>query len=171
MSFQCENRPPVLLTLGALFDATTAIVVQAASIQQVRWQCLAAGIWAAYDAALVAGLLAAGFSRWKRWLVCGTVLVVMGVVTAPITFLGVDAAAEMRQGVQSVPRAFAPTLMLREIAHWLARDAAPRQPVVLTDPSSATELAFYGNCQVIGTLYWENEVGLKRTAMLFREDD
>jgi len=61
--------------------------------------------------------------------------------------------------------------MLREIGHALARETTPRQPVVFTDPSNATELAFYGNCQVIGTLYWENEAGLKRTAMLFREHD
>jgi hypothetical protein len=43
--------------------------------------------------------------------------------------------------------------------------------VVFTDPTSATELAFYGNCKVVGTPYWENEGGLKRTAMLFREID
>jgi len=159
------------IAVGVLFFATTATVVQAASILQVRWQHLAAGIWAVYAAALIAGLLAADVSRWRRWLVVGTVVVVMGVATAPMVLLGADAVKELRQGVESVPRAFAPTLMLREIAHWLARDAAPRQPVVLTDPSSATELAFYGNCQVIGTLYWENETGLKRTAMLFREDD
>jgi len=159
------------IAMTALFFTTTALVFQAASVMQVRWQHLAAGIWAAYDAALIAGLLAADFSKWKRWLVCGTVLVVMGVVIAPMGLLGMDAVNELREGVQSVPRAFAPTLMLREIGHALARETTPRQPVVFTDPSNATELAFYGNCQVIGTLYWENEAGLKRTAMLFREHD
>ena len=159
------------IAMTALFFATTALVVQAASVMQVRWQHLAAGIWAAYDAALIAGLLAANVSRWRRWLVCGTVLVVMAVATAPMLLRGVDAGTELRHGMQSMPWAFAPSLMLREIGHWLACETAPRQPVVFTDPSNATELAFYGNCRVIGTLYWENEVGLKRTAALFRETD
>jgi hypothetical protein len=137
----------------------------------VRWQYLAAGIWTAYDAALLAGLLAGKLSPWKQRLVGGTVLLVMILATAPMVLLGVDASAELREGVKSIPRAFLPTLMMREIAHSLACETAPRQPVVFTDPTSATELAFYGNCKVVGTLYWENEGGLKRTAMLFREID
>ena len=159
------------IAIGVVFFAVTATIVQVDSILHVRWQHLAAGMWAMYDAALMAGLLAARLTQWKHWLVCSTVLVVMSGVTAPMVLLGMDAAAEMREGVQSIPRVFGPTLMLREIAHSLARETAPRQPVVFTDPSNATELAFYGNCQVLGTLYWENEAGLKRTAALFREND
>lgn len=157
------------IAVGVVFFGVTAMVVQTASILQVRWQYLAAGIWVAYAAALIAGLLAANLSLLKRRVVCGTVLAVMGAAVAPTVLRGADAAAELRQGPASISRSFAPTLILREIGHWLACDAAPRQPVVFTDPSTATELAFYGNCKVIGTLYWENAAGLKRTAMLFQE--
>jgi hypothetical protein len=159
------------IAVGVVFFGVAALVVQAASILQVRWQHLAAGIWAAYAAALIAGLLAANLSPLKRRMVCGTVLATMGAAVAPAMLRGTDAAVELRQAAANFSRGFAPTLILREIAHWLACDTAPRQPVVFTDPSTATELAFYGNCKVIGTLYWENAAGLKRTAMLFQEAD
>jgi hypothetical protein len=47
-------------------------------------------------------------------------------------------------------------------------EANPRRsPVVLSDPTSSTELAYYGGIQTIGTLYWENMEGLKRAAAIF----
>jgi hypothetical protein len=40
-------------------------------------------------------------------------------------------------------------------------------PVLLSGPTTSTDLAYYGGVRVIGSLYWENMPGLKTAAEIF----
>jgi hypothetical protein len=67
----------------------------------------------------------------------------------------------------NLPRTLVPSILLRDIAHRLVEANPRRSPTVLSDPTSSTELAYYGGLRTIGTLYWENREGLKRAAAIF----
>jgi hypothetical protein len=73
----------------------------------------------------------------------------------------------LRDLSHNLPRTLVPSILLRDIAHRLVEANPRRTPAVLSDPTSSTELAYYGGLRTIGTLYWENIDGLKRAATIF----
>lgn len=145
-----------------------ALVGQAEAILQVRWTGLATALW--IGALVLATGLAAEFQRqlaWRRWtkILLGA-WVALGLLPAAIaTARGVSTLA--KADLPEFPKAMVPSLLLRDIAHRMARTDPARVPRVLADPTSSSELAFYGGIPVIGTLYWENTEGLKRAARIF----
>lgn len=153
--------PPVLI-----LALVPALVAQVEAVMQVRWTGLATALWIA-GVILAAGLATELSSQlaWGRWTRIALGLwVALGLLPATIaTVRGAMAIGGDEAGL--FPKAMVPPLILRDVAHRLLRaDAVPR---VLSDPTSSSELAFYGGLSVLGTLYWENTEGLRRAARIF----
>ena len=58
-------------------------------------------------------------------------------------------------------------LVMRDIAEAIRRDAGGKPVVLLSSPNSSTLIAGMGDFRTIGTLYWENDAGLKNAASMF----
>jgi len=159
---------PAFVAPSLAVPVTAAAVAQAEALWQVRWTGLALGLWVVLFVVSL-GLLfgparAALPSRWGRWLL--TAMFLLGLLPAVLATGGAWLALR-DSGAPRYPKSFVPSLLLRDISHRLIRAHPDRLPVVLSDPTSSTELAFYGGIPVVGTLYWENNEGLKRAARIF----
>jgi len=149
-----------------------AAVAQAEALWQVRWTGLAMSLWIVLIVVALGLLLgpprSAGPGR-RGWQVL-VAMFLLGLL--PAVFATGGAWLALRDGGSPrYPKSFVPSLLLRDISHRLIRATSDRVPVVLSDPTSSTELAFYGGIPVIGTLYWENNKGLQRAARIFSARD
>jgi hypothetical protein len=159
---------PAWVPAALILPVVPTLVAQAEAILQVRWTGLSTALW--IGCILIAAGLAMEFRNelaWKRWtkLALG-IWVVLGVLPSAVAAVRGIAALDGEEG-NYFPKAMVPSLLLRDVAHRLIRTDSARVPHVLSDPTSSTELAFYGGVPVVGTLYWENAEGLKRTAAIF----
>jgi len=61
----------------------------------------------------------------------------------------------------------------RDLAHWLRLRAGSAPVVVAAPPGLTTRLIYHGSLRGLGTLYWENDDGLRRLADFYaaRSDD
>ena len=63
------------------------------------------------------------------------------------------------------------TLVVRDVA-WRLRAVSGSRPInILSGPTTTTKLAYFGDTQGLGTLYWENLPGLKSAAAIFGAKD
>jgi hypothetical protein len=151
------------------FALAPAAVMQTLGFVQVRWEGIAMGLWSV--CAILALLAFLRGSRPRR------------VPPAAIASSAMIAALALAAFPQFVVRRFlakdeisanlsqslAPSILLRDVAHRLVESS--KSPVVLSDPTSSTELAYFGGVGVIGTLYWENLPGLEKSAWLYAAPD
>jgi hypothetical protein len=163
-------KPGALLPVGFVFFVALGIQIEA--LLQIRWMGLALGLWVvaglvAADA-VAASLGAAPLPRIVKWGFA--VWVVVGLIALPVSSVRSLLALHGESGRQ-MPRLFAPTLLLRDIAHRIARESPGERPIVLADPTTSTDLVFYGNHRVLGSLYWENRRGLLRASAIFASPD
>jgi hypothetical protein len=147
---------------------TVAGLLQIEGILQIRWAGLCVALWIGCAVLLVAiclreksqlGLprpVIIGFAAWAA----------LGAIWSPIDSFRMLLATR-GDNSESFPKMLAPTLLLRDIAHRIVLASPERLPIVLSDPTSSTDLVFYGGVRVLGTLYWENMAGLKRAARIF----
>jgi hypothetical protein len=154
---------------GILFVTLPAVAVQALSIVQVRWHPVALSLWLVAAFFLVLGYLR-GPRPFPVWSTAGFLL---AAIPAALIFplFEVAEAAAASNPARSIPGDTVPTILLRDIAHRLVQSSPQALPVVLTDPSSSTQLSYFGGIKTIGTLYWENLPGLVKTARFFGEPD
>jgi len=151
---------------GLLLLFVVCLVASVEAAWQVRWLGLATGLWIGTTGVILA-LLLADLARKTTsfWVEAGVgILIFWGIASAPLDSL--STLAMLSSGNQ-FPKAIAPTLLLRDIGHRIARVAGDRIPTVLSDFTSSSDLAFFGGVKVLGTLYWENAEGLKRAARIF----
>ncbi|HVU34795.1 MAG TPA: hypothetical protein VHE61_15285 [Opitutaceae bacterium] len=57
--------------------------------------------------------------------------------------------------------------LFRDVAAALRNSQPKGQIVLLSSPNSSTGVGYYGRFETIGTLYWENDAGLKTAAEIF----
>ena len=149
------------------FSCVSALMIQVLALLQVRWSGLAIALWSVcLLLALVILTERSSHNKVPRWLLvflglCG----LGGLLAFPCS--SVAGALRLSDLSHNLPRTLVPSILLRDIAHRLVEANPRRTPVVLSDPTSSTELAYYGGLQTIGTLYWENMEGLKRAAAVF----
>jgi tetratricopeptide (TPR) repeat protein len=133
------------------------------------------------------GILALGLSFWQsRWLLNTTgPFIVLSLVLAVVYFRGarpalrwgvVLVAATILYGVNSVRRilmaredvvemrispadAYSP--LFRDVARALRATQPTGDIVLVSSPNSSTGIGYYGRFKTLGTLYWENNTGLK----------
>jgi len=132
-------------------------------------------------------VLALGLSFWQsRWLLNTTgPFIVLSLVLAVVYFRGVRpalrwgvvlVAATVLYGVNSVRRilmaredvvemrispadAYSP--LFRDVARALRATQPTGDIVLVSSPNSSTGIGYYGRFKTLGTLYWENNTGLK----------
>jgi hypothetical protein len=163
---------PAFIGPSLAVPVTAAAVAQAEALWQVRWTGLAMGLWIVLMVVALGLLLGTARSAWpgRRGRQVLAFLFSLGLL--PAIFATGGAWIALRDGGSPrYPKSFVPSLLLRDISHRLIRAQPGRLPVVLSDPTSSTELAFYGGLPVLGTLYWENNEGLRRAARIFSARD
>lgn len=149
---------------------------------------LSAPVWGATLAA--AGLTALGCLQ-ARWLLNGSaaqipvvlLLIGLAVVRAPARWRSMVAAgltlavfvpasviryANAREDVlaKRVSTRDANGMLFRDIADTLRKSQPTGQITVLSSPNTSTGVGYYGNFRTLGTLYWENNDGLKAAAAI-----
>jgi hypothetical protein len=77
--------------------------------------------------------------------------------------------ANRASSVDQMPKSVVPSILARDLAHRLVQASGQEIPVVLTGPTTSTDLAYFGGVKVLGTLYWENRDGLVHAARIFSE--
>ncbi len=156
-----------------LFLAPPVLIMQGLAVYQVRWSSASFALWALCALVLFAECL----YRWKENGLClwisraavGMAFLALLVTQIPQLFARID---EDHQCLKPPLQQEAGNgIILRDIAHRLIRSSPDRLPVVLTGPNSSTDLAYHGGIRTLGTLYWENMPGLKRTARIFTVPD
>ena len=151
-----------LLTAGA-----AAIGMFALGVVQVRWMNMAESLWLALlpiVAAIIAGRCAGcHITPLAKWA---------GVVFCTILFLQMPQriVRDTLEQAGTRPRLTADELAVvsaREIAYRLRALGGRDVPVVAAGPTTTTWMMYFGGLKGIGTLYWENLVGLKSAAALY----
>lgn len=166
-----SGRVPALWRAPLLLAVSPSLVMLGLAFRQVRWLGVAVMLWAG-----VATLLGA---LWFNTDLHRTVprLAARGLAIATILLIGMYPVLATTSWISSrarpdaLPRNIIPNVVARDIVRRIMTAEPGRRPVILCAPTTSTELAFYGNVGVIGTLYWENMAGLKAAAELFSETD
>lgn len=127
---------------------------------QVRWLSLAFALTIPVVAVFFRMLEAEAAVKPRllpAWALAGLLLFLPGAVNAVQRTL---AAAEFTtEEIRS--------LAMRDVGHWLRLRAGNERVVVAGSPTATTKLIAFGGVSGLGTLYWENAAGLKKTAALF----
>jgi hypothetical protein len=170
--FRRRDSLPAFVGPALTVSATAAAVAQAEALWQVRWTGLAMGLWIVVVVVALGFLLGSGRTAWPSLRGCQMLALGFFLGLLPAIFSTGGAWLALRDGESPrYPKSFIPSLLMRDISHRLIRARPDRVPLVLSDPTSSTDLAFYGGIPVVGTLYWENKTGLLRAARIFSARD
>lgn len=178
-----DGKSLFLVVLNDFFPLLAALVVLAVGRGR-----LSAAFWGATLAA--AGLTALGCLQ-ARWLLNGSaaqipvILLLIGLavswvptrwrwLTAVGLTLAVFAPASAirytnaREDVlaKRVSTRDANSMLFRDIADLLRKSQPTGQITLLSSPNTSTGVGYYGNFRTLGTLYWENNEGLKAAASI-----
>jgi tetratricopeptide (TPR) repeat protein len=153
----CRRRVQVWLWFGVvavlLFSALAAI--------QARWLLNAAGCQTALAAFLVF-LWTRGRVAWKQIAVASAAIAILyGYSFYSRISGGLD---DLR--VRRVSPRDAQSALNRDIAAALRATQPSGDIVMLSSPNSSTAIGYYGRFKTLGTLYWENNEGLKAAAQI-----
>lgn len=129
-----------------------ALVATVMALAQKRWLPLAAALWLATTAAAIS----TAEGRPRRWWMAALALVILG----PFPLRVAATTIALRRDGPEVGPDTVRELAVRDAAQWLRRRAAADAVVVLSDPTSTSQLIYHGGLRGIGTLYWENLDGL-----------
>jgi len=137
-----------------------ALPLTALSLQQFRWSGGAQTIWLC--------LAVVGLVLWQaaprkpgKLATVGCILVfTMGLSVFP--YFAIPTWGNPTSIDQDPPR-----LLAREVAWGLRVAWGPKPMVVVSGPSTTTDLLFFADASGLGTLYWENVPGLKATAAIY----
>lgn len=150
---------------GLILCLVPAILLQALGFWQGRWSLSAGSAHLPLLVACMAALYTLPFfgaTRLRQQLVAGALAAFFFV---PILVFYAGAAIETLSK-NIVPNDETAELIYREIAQAI-RDSQPTDPVVLfASPNASTSISYYGRFKALGTLYWENNEGLKSAAAL-----
>jgi len=149
------------------FSCLSALPIQVFALFQVRWSGLAIALWSVCLLLVLVILTERSFrNKVPRWLLAFLGLWGLGGLLA-FPYSSVAGALRLSDLSHNLPRTLVASILLRDIGHRLVEANPRRSPVVLSDPTSSTDLTYFGGLQTIGTLYWENMAGLKRAAAIF----
>lgn len=164
-----RQAPETAVALSlALVPALVAMVL---TVRQVRWQGLAAALLTVLVATLFVTIrripaLPHGHRGLRIW---ACVLVACGLAQHPLLV----AWSRLRADPSTPPAepAELASLVVRDVAWALQPRPGEPPPVILSGPTTSTQLAYFGGFRVLGTLYWENLEGLKTAAAIFDATD
>ena len=159
-----ETASPLALAFVA---ALTAVAL---TCLQIRWQSLAAALLAVLVSSLFIGTRDPSLSGgWRRFRFGLGLLVAGGLLQHPALLLW--ARSHRNPAGPPVDRMECASLVVRDVAWALQPRPGEPPPVILSGPTTSTQLAYFGGFRVLGTLYWENLDGLKTAAAIFGATD
>ena len=152
-----RRRSPGWLWFGVLavlfFSVLAAI--------QARWLLNAAGCQTALAAFLVF-FWTKGRVAWKQIAVsCTAIALLFG-----YSFYSRISGGLEDVGVRRISPRDAQSALNRDIAAALRATQPSGEIVMLSSPNSSTAIGYYGRFKTLGTLYWENNEGLKAAAQI-----
>jgi hypothetical protein len=149
---------------GFALAGAVAVVLLGMGALQVRWFLVSAFFWSLFSALVCSACLgrcAKGRWWWGFWIFA---LLAVGVL--PSTAIVLRKWQRTSLDRMAIPRDMATNLIARDLVHRLLHMSSKR-PILLSGPTTSTDLAYYGTTPVVGTLYWENRDGLKAAASIF----
>ena len=160
--FRRSTRARLMLVFAGIVTLGFTVLL----FSQVRWSLGASGPILCLLLVVIATALE-GRAWYVRW----------GVIAAVLAFLFVPHAIDRISAVNTVVAARRPDRM--DLQQILYRDAAAAirasQPqgdiVLLASPNGSCGMGYYGQFKTIGTLYWENYVGMRAAAEIFSAPD
>jgi hypothetical protein len=167
--FMLTSRSPLpdFAKTSVAFLVPPVMVIQALALWQIRWGITAVGFWALLAAVCLAAVLSLrGIPRISA-LVATSLAAALLLAAYPLAvWLGLNQRASL---AGQMPKSGIPAILSRDLAHRLVQASGMDVPVVLSAPTTSTDLAYFGGIKVLGTLYWENRDGLVRAARIFAE--
>jgi len=166
-----SGRIPPLWRAPLVLTSAPALVMLGLACKQVRWLGVAVMLWAGVSTLLFAlcsgKLLIRPIPRLATWClaVACALFFALNPLLASLSWLA------SRDRPDSLPKNILPNVVTRDIVRRIMAAEPGRRPVILCSPTTSTELAYYGDVGVIGTLYWENMPGLKAAAEIFSAPD
>ena len=129
---------------------------------QSRWLLNASGVQVCL-ALVVLGYWMASFGRWSRWLIA---VAAIGLLYVPSGILRVINSESDVKG-RHVGPGDAGNALARDIALSLRSSQPEGEITLLSSPNASTSIGYYGRFKTLGTLYWENDEGLRAAATIF----
>ncbi len=160
-----RDRASVRCLLPIFFGFAIAAIYLAMAMLQQRWLVSAMALWI-----VVAGLLVrqlALFPSLSLRLLSGFLRVAALFSFAYFPMARVVQEATLARAEGRIPKEWLQAILIRDVSHRLVDSRNGKAATILSGPTASTDLAFFGNHKVIGTLYWENLEGLKRAAQMF----
>ena len=157
---------PIHWTGALVIVLIPALVMLALGFKQTRWMGISMCIWSLLATLITALFLSRTVPPLLRWQAAVlSVLTLVAVGFLPYLVL----SGPIRGGSQKegIPKDILPNVIARDVVQRILRANPNRMPVILSGPTTSTDVAYYGGCPVIGTLYWENMHGLKAAAEIF----
>lgn len=142
-----------------------AMVLQIMALLQVRWLVISSALWTVGVLFLVVGFLRGCLRPSKTMLAVFGIVACLNTLVFPILDLSDSVGVARKQG--EIPKEWISSILLRDVAHRLVQSSPSTVPVVLSGPTSSTDLTYYSGVHTLGTLYWENRAGLVAAAGMF----
>ncbi len=129
---------------------------------QSRWLLNATGAQVAL-AILIVAVWTAHTSIRVRWIACLTVFGLLFIPNVVKRYTGSKSDIVARR----VAPKDAANMLARDIAATLRASQPEGDIVLLASPNASNAIGYYGRFKTLGTLYWENNDGLKAAAAIF----
>ena len=144
-----------------------ALVMLTLGMRQVRWVGISLCLWSLLATLLVTFLRGGGLlMALRRWQVAA--LTIFAFATVSISpYIWWRGLISSPKAANRIEKNLIPNVVARDVIQRILRADPSRLPVILSGPTTSTDIAFYGGTPVIGTLYWENMPGLKAAADIF----
>ncbi len=159
-----SRQAPLKAKAGLLLTLIPALLMQALAISQVRWSGNSMALWITV---LIAVLAIVSAESWKNAVGKWAWICILAVAALQYPRESAAMGSVMLSNPSAIDEGYMPSLICRDVARQINASEPGRTPVILSGPSSSTELAFFGGANVLGTLYWENGAGLEAAARIY----
>lgn len=147
-----RRRLPIVLG----FACVGGLLVTGMAWLQSRWLLNASGFQVGLTL-LVVGHLTNSLRPLLRWTVA---LVAASVIFMPYAIERINSGRAEVVNRRVSPKD-ANSALFRDVARVIRASQPEGEIVLLTSPNSSTAVGYYGRFKTLGTLYWENNAGLK----------
>ena len=144
------------------FAVIATLLFNAMAWWQSRWLLNASGVQVCLALVLLATWTAA-YRPLVRW---AAALIMVGLLYIPsgvMRYVGISEDVKARR----VSPKDASNMLFRDIAARLRASQPEGEIIMLSSPNASTSVGYYGRFKTLGTLYWENDAGLRHSAEIF----
>jgi len=160
-----ELQKPWKAVLAIVF--MPAAFVMSLAMMQIRWLGIDCGIWCA--ALSTAALVTTAPGSAYRWdlgarRLCSFILLLLIIVPFP-SFTALQWGSN--NFVPGLSELDLTQIVTRDVSQRLRMRLGSERGVIVSGPTTTTWMMYFGGFKGIGSLYWENLLGLKTTAAIY----